>query len=322
MELNARMVGGLLKRTWTAYFEDNALRLASSIAFATIFAIAPLLIVIIALAGALLGPANGGDAQRIAEDAVLAQIRAAAGDGAAQTVRDLMASTAAQPQQGVLAQWIGLGTFLFGASALFGALQDALNSVWHVEGPKGGWKHIVRARLAASGMVAVGGFLLVASLVATSATTAIAVHFTAIVPFSGGATVLTLLSWLFAFGTITVAFALVYKVLPDVALQWSDVWHGAAITAALFLVGQVLIGIYFTLAAVGSGYGAAGSILAALTWIYYSAGIMLFGAEFTKVRAGDVRTTVPALIRELVDRPAGIDPRRPWKSPAQGSARD
>jgi membrane protein len=313
MELDPRTARALLKRTWSAFFEDNALRLASSIAFATIFAIAPLLIVIIALAGALLGPSNGGDAQRIAEDAILAQVRAAAGDGAAQTVRDLMA-TVEPPRSGLLAQWVGWVTFAFGASALFGALQDALNSVWHIEVPKGGWQRMVRGRLASFGMVAAVGLLLVLSLVATSATTAIAVHFTTIVPFSGGAAVLSILSWLISFGAIAAAFALVYKVLPDVELRWSDVWHGAAMTAALFLIGQVLIGLYFTIAAVGSAYGAAGSMLAALTWIYYSAAIVLFGAEFTKVRAGDVQTTVPASIRELVDRPAGIDPRQPHRT--------
>ena len=122
---------------------------------------------------------------------------------------------------------------------------------------------------------------------------------------------LTALTWLLSLGIVTVVFALIFKFFPDVRIEWRDVWQGALVTAVLFVVGQALISFYFSVAGVASAYGAAGSILAALLWIYYSALILLIGAEYTKVRARTAQTTVNGTIRQAVQRPAGVDPRRP-----------
>jgi membrane protein len=304
------VVVAVLKDTWRAFNEDKALRLASAIAYATIFSLVPLIIVMIAIAGWVLGVAHEGHGPTVAENALIDGIRRGAGDNAAQAVRQLVASSFDKPRQSAVAQVIGWATFLVGASGLFGALQDALNTVWGVEAVRGGWKYVLRSRVASFGMVAAVGFLLLVSLLLSSVVTAIAAHFSDLVPFGGGAAMLNVASWILSFAVVTLVFALVYKVLPDVRLAWRDVWAGAAMTAVLFVVGQALISLYLAVAGVASAYGAAGSILVALVWIYYSSVILLLGAEFTKVRAGTVETTVPAGIRHTKWQPVGVDPRR------------
>lgn len=299
-----------LTATWHAFNADKAQRLAASIAYGTMLSLAPLFIILIAIAGAVLGIGNGGHGHHTAEDALLAQIRQGAGTAAEQTVRDLITSAFNKPRQGLVAQIVGWVTFVLGASALFGALQDALNAIWGVEGTHGGWQQVLRDRLASAGMIAVVGFLLLVSFSLNAGTTVVAAHFALVVPFAGGAAVVTIASWVISLALATVIFALIFKVLPDVTIAWGDVWLGATVTAVLFLAGQALIALYFTFAGVASAYGAAGSLLALLLWIYYSALILLFGAEFTKVHARDPRTTVGSNIRTLVERPAGVDPRQ------------
>jgi membrane protein len=304
------MTAAVLVATWRAFNADKAQRLAASIAYGTMFSLAPLFIVLIAIAGIVLGIGNGGHGHQTAEDALLAQIRQGAGTAAEQAVRELITSAFNKPRQGLVAQIVGWVTFLLGASALFGALQDALNAIWGVEGTQGGWRQMLRDRLASVGMIAVLGFLLLVSFALNAGTTVIAARFASIVPFAGGAAIVTIASWAISLALATVIFALIFKVLPDVSIAWRDVWLGAAVTAVLFLIGQALIALYFTFAGVTSAYGAAGSLLALLLWIYYSALILLFGAEFTKVYAGDARTVADSNIRTLIQRPAGIDPRR------------
>jgi len=301
----------LLRRAVTAFSEDHALRLAASVAYAALFALAPLLIVLIALAGTILGPANHGHAHRIAQDAILGPVRSVAGEGAARSVGDLVSAAFGRPREGFIAQLIGWAAFAFGASALFAACQDALNSIWHVEAIRGGWKRLVRDRVISFALVAVMGILLIASLIANSATTYLVEHFNEAALLGGGARLLSGASWLISFAVLAIAFALMYKALPDVDVHWRDVWQGGALTAALFVVGQLAIGAYFTIAAVSTAYGAAGSLLVLLTWLYYSAVVVLFGAECTKIQARDVHTSVAASLRRAVERPAGVDPREP-----------
>lgn len=300
----------LLKDTWRAFNEDKALRLASAIAYATIFSLVPLIIVMIAIAGWVLGVAHASQGHTVAENALIDGIRRGAGDNAALAVRQLVTSSFDKPRESVIAQAAGWVTFAVGANGLFGALQDALNTVWRVEAVSGGWGYMLRSRVASFGMVAVVGFLLLVSLLLSAAVTAVAAHFAQRVPFAGGATLLNIAYWILSLGVVTLVFALVYKVLPDVRLAWRDVWEGAAVTAVLFVVGQALISLYLTVAGVASAYGAAGSVLVALIWIYYSSVILLLGAEFTKVRAGAVATTVAAAIRQTKWQPSGVDPRR------------
>lgn len=290
------MSPALLVATWRAFTTDKAQRLAASIAYGTMFSLAPLFIVLIAVAGAVLGLENGGHGHHTVEDALLAQVRRGAGNAAEQTLREIISAAFDKPRQGMFAQIVGWVTFILGGSALFGALQDALNSVWGVELTQGGWKHMLRDRLASLGMIAVAGFLLLVSFAANAATTFLARNVAA--------------SWVFSLLLAAGVFGLIFKVLPDVDIRWRDVWPGAFVTAVLFLIGQALIALYFRYAGVASAYGAAGSLLALLLWIYYSALILLFGAEYTKVHAGEARTTVDASLRTMVQRPAGVDPRR------------
>jgi membrane protein len=295
-----------LKRTLAAYNEDKASRLATAIAYATIFSLAPLLIILIAVVGGILG-ATGAHGHTRAEDLLFGQIRATAGNSAAETVRQLVAASFDKPRQGVVAQVFGWIAFIFGASGLFAALQDGLNAVWHIEAVKGGWRQVLRDRLASVAMIAIVGLLILASFVINAGISIVGAHLASRVPGS---------PWLFAaiyqIVTVMVAtaiFTVLFKVLPDVKLRWNDVWLGGLVTGVLFVVGEALISLYLAFAGVASAYGAAGSLLVALLWIYYSAMILLLGAEFTKVHAGRATTTVAAAIRQVTDAPSGVDPR-------------
>lgn len=305
---------GLLKATWSAFSEDKASRLAAAIAYSAIFSIAPLFIVLIAIVGWFVGVQNGGHGHHVAEDLLIGQIQNSAGTGTADTVRQMIATSFDKPRQSIIAQIIGWITFALGATALFAALQDALNAIWHVEAIKGGWKQIVRDRLASFGMILVVGLLLLLSLVANVAISFLGTHVLAQIPLVGHPVVLAAIGQLVTLAIVTLIFAAIFKVLPDVSVAWRDVWVGALVTAVLFVAGEAAITLYFRYAGVASAYGAAGSLLVAILWIYYSAVLLLLGAEFTKVYAGDVETVAPASIRSLKDQPAGVDPRVAGKS--------
>ena len=309
----------LFKDIWTASNEDKVLRLASSIAFCAMFSIAPLLIVLIAILGWFVGLQNGGHGHHVAENALIDQVSRGAGKSTAESIRQLVTASFNKPRQGLIAQIVGWVAFMLGAAALFSALQDALNAIWHVESTKGGLKQMVRDRIASFGMILAIGFLLVLTFLANAAIAFVGAHFLSQIPLAANPVVLTVVDQIVSFLLVTLAFALIYKVLPDVTLAWRDVWVGAAVTALLFVVGEALIALYLALAGVASAYGAAGSLLAGLLWIYYSAIILLLGAEFTKVAAGQVKTVAPSSVRSLSDQPAGIDPRAVNTPTAQGN---
>jgi membrane protein len=299
----------IVKKIWQAFNEDKAMRLASSIAFSTIFSIAPLFIVLIAIVGWVIGLQNGGHGHTQAENAMLDQISKGAGKVTADTIRQIVTASFNKPRQGLIAQIIGWIAFIFGATALFSSLQDALNAIWHVESTKGGWKQMARDRLASFGMILVVGFLLLVTFVSNAGIAFLGAHFLSHIPFVGNPAILSGIDQLISVVLVTVVFALVSKILPDVTIEWRDVWVGAAITAVLFVIGEAVISFYLAFAGVASAYGAAGSLLVGLLWIYYSAIILLLGAEFTKVAAGRAETAVPTTVRSLSDQPAGIDPR-------------
>jgi membrane protein len=298
-----------LKSVWLAFNEDKCPRLAAAIAYSTIFSIAPLLIILIAILGWFVGVQNGGHGHHVAENALLDQVRKSVGAGSADTVRQLISASFNKPRQSIVAQVLGWVAFIVGAAALFSSLQDALNAVWGVESAKGGWKLMLRDRLSAFSMLLAVGFLLIVSFLATAAVAFIGAHFLSRVPLVGNPVVLGVIDQIVTFGIVTVVFALIFKVLPDVEIAWRDTWIGALATAVLFVIGQALISWYLAVAGVASAYGAAGSLLVTLLWIYYSAMILLLGAEFTKLSARDAKTVVPSKVRELRDRPAGVDPR-------------
>ncbi|HYZ15673.1 MAG TPA: YihY/virulence factor BrkB family protein [Candidatus Acidoferrum sp.] len=299
----------MLKRTWQAFNEDKATRLAAAIAFSAIFSIAPLLIVLTAIVGWVLGLQSGGHGHHVAENALLDPIAKNAGPGTADTVRQLVAASFNKPREGFIAQIVGWVAFVVGATALFSTLQDALNAIWHVEATRGGWKQMLRDRLMAFVMIVIVGLLLLLTFVANAAIAFIGAHLLSQIPVVGSPAVLALIGQLVTFAIVTLVFAAIYKVLPDVKLGWRDVWFGAAVTALLFVVGEALIAFYLAHAGVASAYGAAGSLLVGLLWIYYSAIILLLGAEITKIAAGSAATVAPSNVRRLTEQPAGVDPR-------------
>lgn len=260
----------LLKQTWTEFSNDRAQRLGAALAYYTIFSIAPLLLIAIAIAGLVFGKSQ-------AQAAILAQLRLLVGDAGARAIEAMLAG-AARPRAGGLAIAIGIVTLLFGAASVLGQLKDALNTIWKVEQkPSGGIIVLLRERFLSFAMVLGVGFLLLVSLVIDAALSS----------FSKG--LWQPLQLMISFGVITVLFALIFRYLPDIRIGWRNVWLGAAFTAFLFVLGKFVVGLYLGKSAIGSSYGAAGSLVVLLVWVYWSASILFFGAEFTRVYAGAQR---------------------------------
>jgi membrane protein len=251
-------------------------RLAAALAYYTLFSIAPLLVVALGIAGL----AFGEDAAR---GQIFGPLQSLLGAKSADAVQNAVAAASIK-SSGLFATVTGLATLLVGASAVFAELQDALNTIWDVKPPpSAGMWDAIRKRLLSASMVAVIGFLLLVSLAVSAMLNAIGAYMGGILPVS--AFFLEAVNFLVSFGVITLLFAAIYKFLPDIDNKWSDVWIGAIATAALFTVGKTAIGLYIGQAALDSTYGAAGSLLVVLVWVYYSSLILFFGAEFTHVYA-------------------------------------
>ena len=254
---------------------DGALNLGAALAYYTLFAMAPLLVLVIAIAGLAFGRAA-------AQGEIVTQIGGLMGADGAKMIEGMIAR-ASRPTSGIVATAVSLGTMALGASGVFGQLQSALNHIFGVTERRHGHgvRGAVRQRLAYFGMIVAIGFLLVVSLVVSAALAAVHDLLATRLPIL--ARVLPPLNFLLSFAVVSGLFALVYKVLPDVELAWRDVWLGAASTSLLFTVGKWLIGLYLGRAGTTSVYGAAGSLVLVLLWIYYSAQILFLGAEFTEV---------------------------------------
>jgi membrane protein len=266
----------LLIQTFQEFGADKVPRLAAALAYYTAFSIAPLLLVVIGIAGL----AFGEEAVRGELDN---QIAGVVGRQTASVVQELVAS-ANQPGQGLIATIIGVVTLILGAAGVFGQLQDALNTIWGVEGtPQGGIWGILKSRLLTFAMLLVIGFLLMVSLVVSAVLSSLNTMVLSRLPLGEVGT--QLLNNGISFAVITVLFALIYKVLPQADIRWRDVFIGAAVTSLLFTIGKYLIGLYLGNSTVSSSFGAAGSFVVLLLWIYYSAQILLLGAEFTQVYA-------------------------------------
>jgi membrane protein len=275
------------------WVEDKAPRLGAALAYYTIFSIAPLLVIAIGIAGMVFG-------QEAAQEQISGQVRHVVGEQGGEAIQTMVAS-ASQPGAGVVGTIVGVAMLLFGAAALFGQLQDALNTVWEVQPKSGrGVLGFIRDRFLSLSMVLGVAFLLLVSLIASSALHAV-----------GGllgdwqtATIGLITTTVFDLVVITLLFALIYKYLPDAKIAWSDVWFGAAVTAVLFTIGKFLIGLYLGRAGVGSAYGAAGSLAALLIWLYYASQIFIFGAELTKAYANQYGSRiVPKDHAEAVTEP-------------------
>lgn len=270
----------LIKDTFREWREDGANRLAAALAYYTTFSLAPLLVLIIAIAGL----AGGREA---AQTQTMAQVEDLLGTEGREFVEGMIES-ASQPETGLAATFIGAVTLLFGALGVFGELQNALNTIWEVKPkPAKGWidgvKRFVLKRLLSFTMVLGIGFLLLASLVVSAALSAFGEYISNRWPMADFW--LSLINFIVAFIVITFLFGMIFKFLPEIKIAWKDVWLGAAVTSALFNLGKFLIGLYLGRSQVGTTFGAAGSLAILLIWIYYSAQILFFGAEFTQVYA-------------------------------------
>jgi membrane protein len=274
--MNLRAIWQLLKETFQEWSDDKASRLAAALAYYTIFSIAPLLIIVIAIAGAVFG-------EDAARGEIVRQIEGFVGRDGAEFI-EIAIKNASMPQVGTIASVISIVVLLLAATGLFVELQDSLNTIWEVQ-PRPGRaiNNLIRKRFLSFLMVLGIGFLLLTSLVISAVLTAVTTYFTNLLP--GTESIVQLVNFLISFAITTVLFGLIFKVLPDVKITWKDVLIGAAITSLLFSFGRFLLGQYIAISSFASAYGAAGSLVVILAWVYYTAQILFFGAEFTQVYA-------------------------------------
>lgn len=262
----------LAKQTFKEWGEDKASRLGASLAYYTIFSIGPLLLITIAIASFVFSNAK---------EQIVSTISGVVGSAGGEVITQTI-DNANKGGANIVATAIGIITLLLGASGVFGQLKDALNTIWEVE-PKPGQSILttLKDRFFSFTMVLGTGFLLLVSLVVDAAVTAVGTYLNSILP--GGQIIGQILSIVLTFVVIAFMFALLFRFLPDVRIAWSDVWVGAIITTILFGLGQLALSFYLSLSNVGSAFGAAGALVVVLVWIYYSAQILLLGAEFTQV---------------------------------------
>jgi membrane protein len=270
-----REIFQLFKEAFDEWNEDKAPRLAAALSYYTVFSLAPLLIVVIAVAGLFWG-------QEAVQGRLDEQIQGLVGRDGADMIQEIIVN-ARRPQESMVATILGLVTLLLGASGVFGQLQDALNTVWGVQPKPRNILGTIQDRFVSFTMVLGVGFLLLVSLVISAALAALNNFFLNLLP--GAEFLLQVINFIISFGVITLLFALIFKILPDVEIEWRDVGIGAAFTAFMFTIGKTLIGLYLGNSGVASTFGAAGSLVIILLWIYYSAQILLYGAEFTQVYA-------------------------------------
>jgi membrane protein len=272
--LSVRTLGSVFKRALAGWWNDEVPRLGASLAYYTLFSLAPILVIAIAIGGLVFG-------EEAVRGELVGQIQGLLGRRGAEAVQSMLEG-AAQPSTSIAATTAGIVTFFITSTGAFLELQAALNHIWRVKPAASGsfFKSLVKQRLISFALVVALGFLLVTSLVVSAALAAIN-------KFMGNAFPGVLVLWealnvVVSLGVITLLFAMVYKVLPDVKLAWRHVWIGGLVTAGLFTIGKLVIGLYLGTTTVASTYGAAGSVIVILVWVYYSAQIVLLGAEFTR----------------------------------------
>lgn len=272
--MNLRKIARLFRETFKEWQADNASRIAAALAYYAVFSISPLLVIAIAIAGTFFG-------QQTAQTQITQQLTDLVGEDGVQPV--LMAlNNINQPEIKGVASLISIGVLLLGASGFFAQLQDALNTVWKVKPQPGkGMKIFVRKRISSFLMVLAIGFLLILSLILSAVVSTLSKYQVDYLP--GSALLWENLDFIISLGLMTFIFGLMFKYVPDAKIVWKDVFVGSLITAVLFLFGKFLLGVYLSKGSLGSAYGAAGSLIVLLAWIYYSAQIILFGAEFTQV---------------------------------------
>ncbi len=266
----------LLKLTTQEWLSDKAPQLGAALAYYTVFSLAPLILVLLAIVGVIFRDDPAGAWQKLTE-----QMSYFLDRSAVQLVQNI-AQKAAQPGKSTLATIIGIALALFGASGVFGQLQDALNTIWGVKAKPGlGIWGFLRTRFLSFAMVAGVCFLLLVSLAIEALLKGFSHFIQAALP--GGMSIAISVYLTFDFAVITTLFAMIFKILPDVKTRWNDVWIGAVMTAVFFSIGKWALGLYLGSGTAASAYGAASSLITLLLWVYYSSQILLFGAEFTQV---------------------------------------
>ncbi len=304
--MNAKSLWKFLKDSVVQWIEDDPFPLAAALSYYTLFSLAPLLIIVIAVAGLVFG-------QEAAQNRIVETLQGLIGQESSLAIQGMIQNASNKPKTGIFSTAVGVITLLFGAGGVVGQLQSSLNRIWGVA-PKPGlgiWG-FVRQRFVSFAMVLGIGFLLLVSLVVS----ALASGFTKVMGDVLGATVFLThaVDLILSFFLVTALFAMIYKYLPDVRIQWRDVWIGAGLTAFLFTIGKILIGIYLGTSGVASTYGAAGSLITVLLWVYYSSLIFFLGAELTQVYAREYGSgVVPANNAQPIARVGDIEKR---ESPA------
>lgn len=266
----------LVKSSLASWMEDRAPSMGAALSYYSVFSMAPLLLIVVSVAGLVFG-------DEAVRGELFAQLQGLMGQDAAKAIQGLLARVS-DPTHGVVGTIVGIGVLLIGATTVFGELQNALDRIWRAPArEKGGIWGVLRARLLSMGMILALAFLLMVSLVIDAVISALGKWWGT---FFGGWQVLAQgVNIVVGFGLTTAIFAIIYKLMPRVKVEWRDVWVGALVTALLFTIGKVLIGLYIGKSGVASGFGAAGSLVVVLIWVYYSAQIFLVGAEFTWVYA-------------------------------------
>jgi membrane protein len=268
-----RRLGTVLSKAANAWMDDHAQSMGAALSYYTVFSIAPLLLIAISVAGLVFG-------QDAAQGAVVDQLQGLIGQNGAQAIQDLLKNVS-KPSSGILATVTGVVVLVIGATSVFAELQDDLNRIWQVPTKQkvSSWWAFLRTRLLSIGMIFAMGFMLLVSLAASAAFDAFASWSTsALVGWEGLAHGV---NFVVSFVLTTALFAMIYRFMPQATIEWRDVGIGALVTAFLFSIGKFLIGLYIGKSALASGFGAAGSLAVLLAWVYYSAQIFLFGAEFT-----------------------------------------
>jgi membrane protein len=290
----------LARETMRSWSDDHASSMGAALAYYTMFSIAPLLLIVISVAGLFFG-------EQAARGEIMAQLQGLMGVEGARAVQALLASVN-QPRAGVLATLLGIVALVIGATTVIGELQSSLDRIWRAPRPdtEGGVAKWLRSRLLSLGMILGIGFLLMVSLLASALLAAVQRWFGRYLDLGAFASAV---DFALSFGFITVAFAMIYKLMPRVRVQWRDVGIGAVVTALLFTVGKMAIGLYIGRSAVASTFGAAASLVAMVVWVYWSAQIFLLGAEFTWVyahRCGSLRDGAQGVPGRGPVSPAGM----------------
>ena len=274
MPRSLKSIGALVKQAASEWIDQDVSSRGAALAFYTLFAIAPLFVIVLAIAGLWFE-------EEAARRELFSQVSGLVGSAGGEAIQQLV-TAARQPQAGIWATAFAVVALFVGATGVFVQLQDALNAIWGVRRlPGRGLRDFIRDRLLSFALILGIGFLLLVSLVLSAGLSALDNFMVGWLPAQ--ATLWQGINFVISFGVITLLFAMIFKVLPDAKIAWGDVWIGAFITALLFNLGKYLLGLYLGRSSVSSAYGAAGSLVIVLLWVYYSAQILFFGAKFTQI---------------------------------------